>query len=139
MLSRILVAIDGSEGGKRAFDLAGAISKKFESSLLIAHIIEEYGTVGHSIVNELEQDSQRVLQKYQTKAKAIGLPSSRVNVIEGKGTDVAEKILEIAEKENADLIVVGSRGKYVSSENFLIGSTSSKIAHYGRHSVIIVK
>ena len=122
MLSRILVAVDGSEGGKRAFDLAGAISKKFECSLLIAHIIEEYGTVGRSIINELEQDSQRVLQKYQTKAKAIGLPSSRVNVIEGKGTDVAEKVLEIAEKENADLIVVGSRGKYVSSENFLIGN-----------------
>ena len=121
MFSRILVAVDGSEGGKRAFDLAGAISKKFDSSLLIAHIIEEYWTVGHSIVNELEQDSQRVLQKYQTEAKDIGLPSSRVNVIEGKGTDVAEKILEIAKKENVDVIVVGSTGKYVSSENFLIG------------------
>ena len=69
MFSRILVAVDGSEGGKRAFDLAGAISKKFDSSLLIAHIIEEYWTVGHSIVNELEQDSQRVLQKYQTRRK----------------------------------------------------------------------
>ena len=137
MFSRILVAVDGSEGGKRAFDLAGAISKKFDSSLLIAHIIEEYWTVGHSIVNELEQDSQRVLQKYQTEAKDIGLPSSRA--IEGKGTDVAEKILEIAKKENVDVIVVGSTGKYVSSENFLIGSTSSKIAHYGRHSIIIVK
>ena len=139
MLSRILVAVDGSEGGNRAFDLAGAISKKFESSLLIAYIIEEYGTVGHSIVNELEQDSQRVLQKYQTKAKDIGLPSSRVNVIEGKGTDVAEKILEIARKENMDAIVVGGRGKYLSSDSFLLGSTSSKLVHYGGHTIIIVK
>ena len=46
-----------------------------------------------------------------------------VNVIEGKGTDVAEKILEIAKKENVDVIVVGRTGKYVSSENFLIGSS----------------
>ena len=139
MLSRILVAVDGSEGGKKAFNFAAAISKKFESSLLIVHIIEEYGTVGHSIVSELEQDSQRILQRYQSKAKDLGLKLSRVNVIEDIGRDVAEKILEIAKKENIDVIVVGGRGKYLSSDSFLIGSTSSKLVHYGEYTIIIVK
>jgi nucleotide-binding universal stress UspA family protein len=139
MLSRILVAVDDSEGGKKAFNFAVALSKKFESRLLIAHIIEEYGTVGHSVVSELEQDSQRILQKYQSKAKDSGLKSSHVNVIEGKGTDVAEKILEIAKKENMDAIVVGGRGKYLSSDSFLLGSTSSKLVHYGGLTIIIVK
>jgi nucleotide-binding universal stress UspA family protein len=139
MLSRILVAVDDSEGGEKAFNFAVAIAKKFESNLLVAHIIEEYGTVGHSIVTELKQDSQRILQEYQSKAKDSGLKSTRVNVIEGKGTDVAEKILEIAREENVDAIVVGGRGKYLSSVSFLIGSTSSKLVHYGRHTIIIVK
>lgn len=139
MLSRILVAVDDSEGGKKAFNFAVAISKKFESSLLIAHIIEEYGTVGHSVVSELEQDSQRILKKYQFKAKDSGLKSSQVHVIEGKGTDVAEKILEIARDENTDAIVVGGRGKYLSSDSFLIGSTSSKLVHYGGYTIMIVK
>lgn len=139
MLSRILVAVDGSEGGSKAFKFAAAISKKFESSLLIAHIIEEYGTVGHSIVSELEQDSQQILQRYQSKAKDLGLKSSQVTVIEDKGRDVAEKISEIAKRENMDVIVVGGRGKYLSSDSFLIGSTSSKLVHYGGHTVIIVK
>jgi nucleotide-binding universal stress UspA family protein len=139
MLSRILVAVDDSDGGEKAFNFAVAIAKKFESSLLVAHIIEEYGTVGHSIVTELKQDSQRILQEYQSKAKDSGLKSTRVNVIEGKGTDVAEKILEIAREENVDAIVVGGRGKYLSSVSFLIGSTSSKLVHYGRHTIIIVK
>ena len=100
---------------------------------------KEYGTVGHSIVTELKQDSQRILQEYQSKAKDSGLKSTRVNVIEGGGTDVAEKILEIAREENVDAIVVGGRGKYLSSVSFLIGSTSSKLVHYGRHTIIIVK
>ena len=139
MLSKILVAVDDSEGGEKAFNFAVAIAKKFESNLLVAHIIEEYGTVGHSIVTELKQDSQRILQEYQSKAKDSGLKSTRVNVIEGKGTDVAEKILEIAREENVDAIVVGGRGKYLSSVSFLIGSTSSKLVHYGRHTIIIVK
>jgi nucleotide-binding universal stress UspA family protein len=139
MLSRILVAVDGSEGGKKAFDFAVAIAKEFESRLVITHIIEEYGTVGHSIMTELKHDSQRILQEYQSKAKNSGLKSTRVNVIEGRGTDVAEKILEIARQENVDAIVVGGRGKYLSSVSFLIGSTSSKLVHYGRHTIIIVK
>jgi nucleotide-binding universal stress UspA family protein len=139
MLSRILVAIDGSEGGKKGFNFAVDIAKRFESSLLIAHIIEEYGTVGHSIVTELKQDSQRILQEYQSIAKEAGLKPFQLNVIEDKGTDVAEKILEIAREENVDAIVVGSRGKYLSSDSFLIGSTSSKLVHYGRHTIIIVK
>jgi nucleotide-binding universal stress UspA family protein len=139
MLSKILVAVDGSEGGKKAFNFAAAFSKKFESSLLIVHIIEEYGTVGHSIVSELEQDSQRILQRYQSKAKDLGLKLSQINVIEDIGRDVAEKILEIAKKENIDVIVVGGRGKYLSSDSFLIGSTSSKLVHYGEYTVIVVK
>ena len=139
MLSRILVAVDGSEGGKKAFDFAVAIAKEFESRLLITHIIEEYGTVGHSIMTELKHDSQRILQKYQSTAKDLGLKSSQMSVIARKGTDVAEKILEIARDENMDAIVVGGRGKYLSSDSFLLGSTSSKLVHYGGHTVIIVK
>lgn len=139
MLSRILVAVDGSEGGKKAFNFAVAIAEKFESGLLIAHIIEEYGTVGHSIMTELKRDSQQILQEYQSKAKDSGLKSASVSVIEGRGTDVAEKILEIAREENVDTVVVGGRGKYLSSVSFLIGSTSSKLVHYGGHTIIIVK
>ena len=139
MLSKILVAVDGSEGGEKLSFFAATISKKFESSLLITHIIEEYGTVGHSIVNELEQDSQRILQKYLSKAKDLGLTSSQVNVIQDKGRDVAAKLLEFAEKEHTDTIVVGSRGRYLSSESFLIGSTSSKLVNYGRHTIVVVK
>ena len=139
MLSKILVAVDGSEGGKKAFDFALAIAQKFESSLLIVHILEDYETVGHSIMTELKQDSQRILQEYQSKAKDSGLTPARVNVAEGRGTDAAEKILEIASEENMDAIVVGGRGKYLSSVSFLIGSTSSKLVHYGGRTIIIVK
>jgi nucleotide-binding universal stress UspA family protein len=139
MLSRILVAVDDSDDGEKAFNFAALTSKRFESYLLIAHIIEEFGNVGQSILNQLEQDSQRILQKYQSKAENLGLSSSQMNVIEDRGTDVAEKILEIAEKEKIDAIVVGSRGRYLSSETFLIGSTSSKLVHYGRRTIIIVK
>lgn len=139
MLSRIIVAVDGSEGGEKAFNFALHTAKKFESYLLIAHIIEEYGNIGQSIVNELEQEGKRLLGEYQSMAQDLGLPSSNMKVIQERAVDVAERILDIAEKESMNTIVVGSRGKYLSSESFLVGSTSSKLVHYGRYTVIIVK
>jgi nucleotide-binding universal stress UspA family protein len=46
--------------------------------------------------------------------------------------------LEIAEKEKVDTIVVGTKGQK-PTEQFLLGSTSYKIAHYSKCTVVIVK
>ena len=136
-MSKILVAIDGSEYGDKAFEYATQLIKNHRSLLIIVHIIEEYVNIGQSISNELKKDSTRILQEYKTKAEDKGLESS-IRIIEDRGFSVAEKILEIAEKEQVDIIVVGTKGQK-PSEQFLLGSTSYKIAHYSKCSVIIVK
>jgi hypothetical protein len=38
------------------------MAKKYGSGLLIAHVLEEFVTVGHSILNELEQRDLEMLQ-----------------------------------------------------------------------------
>ena len=136
-MSKILVAVDGSEYGDKAFEYATQLIKNHRSLLIIVHIIEEYVNIGQSISNELKKDSNRILQEYKTKAEDTGLESS-IKIIEDRGFSVAEKILEIAEKEQVDIIVVGTKGQK-PSEQFLLGSTSYKIAHYSKCSVIIVK
>ena len=136
-MSRILVAVDGSEYGDKAFEYATQLIKNHRSLLIIVHIIEEYANIGQSISNELKKDSNRILQEYKTKAEGKGIESS-IRLIEDRGFSVAEKILEIAEKEQVDAIVVGTKGQK-STEQFLLGSTSYKIAHYSKCSVIIVK
>ena len=136
-MSKILVAVDGSEYGNKAFEYATQLIKDHRSLLFIVHIIEEYANIGQAISNELKKDSNRILQEYKTKAEDTGLESS-IKIIEDRGFSVAEKILEIAEKEQVDIIVVGTKGQK-PSEQFLPGSTSYKIAHYSKCSVIIVK
>lgn len=78
-----------------------------------------------------------ILQKYQTKAESKGLQSS-LRIIEDRGFSAAEKILAIAEKEKVDTIVVGTKGQK-PTEQFLLGSTSYKVAHYSKCTVVIVK
>jgi nucleotide-binding universal stress UspA family protein len=136
-ISKILVAVDGSEYSDKAFEYATMMFTNHKALLLVVHIIEELGNIGYSISNQMEQDSQLILQQYQTKAENKGLQSS-LRIIEDRGFSVAEKILEIAEKEKADTIVVGTKGQK-PTEQFLLGSTSYKVAHYSKCTVVIVK
>lgn len=135
--SKILVAVDGSKYSDKAFEYATNTIKTHKQQLIIVHIIENLGNIGYSNLNQLKQDSHIMLQKYISNAESKGLKSS-VRIIEEQGTSPAEKILEIAEKEKVDIIVVGTKGQK-PSEQFLLGSTSYKVAHYSKCTVIIVK
>jgi nucleotide-binding universal stress UspA family protein len=52
--------------------------------------------------------------------------------------DPAEVIIEIANEQQADLIVVGSRG-LTGIKRFLLGSVSNKVSHHAPCSVMIVR
>lgn len=137
MISKILVALDGSKYGEKAFEYACYLAKRCGSALLIVHVLEEFVTVGHSILKELEEQDQVMLQKYKSRADQSAMITP-IDIIECKGNDVAEEILRIANKENVDTIVLGSRGTKAPSD-FLIGSVSYKISHYAKCTVIIVR
>ncbi len=127
-ISKILVAVDGSKYSDKAFEYAISIIQNHKQQLLIVHVIENLGNIGYSNFNQLKQDSQIILQKYVTKAESKGLKSS-LRIIEDEGNSPAEKILDISEKEKVDTIIVGTKGQK-PSEQFLLGSTSYKVAHY---------
>jgi nucleotide-binding universal stress UspA family protein len=136
-ISKILVGVDGSEYSDKAFDYAVSMIQNHKQQLLIVHIIENFGNIGYSNFNQLKLDSQTILQKYRTNAERKGLKSS-IKIIEDQGNSPAEKILDIAETEKVDIIIVGTKGRKPLVQ-FLLGSTSYKVAHYSKCTVIIVK
>jgi nucleotide-binding universal stress UspA family protein len=136
MISKILVAVDGSKNADKAFEYACDLAKKAGASLLILHVSEELGTVGYSINKQLERDYREMLQKYESRAKKV--MKTYVDVMETKANDVAEEVLRTADKENIDTIVVGSRG-ISKAKTFLLGSVSYKVSHYARRPVVIVR
>ena len=50
----------------------------------------------------------------------------------------ADAILDVAEEERADLIVVGNKGM-AGARRFLLGSVPNKISHHAPCSVLIVR
>ena len=136
MISKILIAVDGSKIADKAFEYACHLAKKVGASLLILHVSEELPTVGYSINKEIERDNIEMLQKYKSRAEKV--MKTYVDVMEAKANDVAEEVLRTADKENIDTIVVGSRG-ISEAKIFLLGSISYKVSHYATRPVVIVR
>jgi nucleotide-binding universal stress UspA family protein len=134
--TKILVAVDVSEYSRKAFEYACMLAQNTSNHLQILNVIEEYVSVGYSIFKQLEKTSKEILRKYEDRAKLLGVKS--VSTVQSRGNPT-EEILKIANRENVDTIVVGTRGLYSSSKEFVLGSTSYKLAHYSKCTVIIVK
>jgi nucleotide-binding universal stress UspA family protein len=52
--------------------------------------------------------------------------------------DPADALLEVAEQERADMIVVGNKGM-TGTKRFLLGSVPNKVSHHAPCSVLIIR
>ena len=52
--------------------------------------------------------------------------------------DPADAILDVAEEQSADLIIVGNKGM-TGAKRFLLGSVPNKVSHHAPCSVLIIR
>ena len=115
----ILVAIDGSEYSDKAFEYACELSIIKNIPLKIINVVEEYATVGYSILRELKKSSRKMLHEYKGRAESLYIRNART--IHSVG-NAAEEILKIANGKDVDTLVIGSKGKYGTSKDMLGGT-----------------
>lgn len=141
MISKILVPVDGSDNSFRALDQALFIAKSTGAAVTAIHVIDRPPTVyveSQKLLDELmsnyRKESAKILDKSQEKAKEKGVAIDTV-LAEG---DPATNISGYAEKEGFDLLVIGSRGlgRFRAA---VLGSTSNKVLHHTKCSVLITK
>jgi nucleotide-binding universal stress UspA family protein len=140
-ISRILVAVDGSDNADRAFEYTAYLAKQCEAEqLFIINVIEGFGRnidtwrKHDSIVKELEQNSRELLEKYKSRALSQAFTTPKVISVAGSA---GEEILRLAEKEKMDTIVLGRRGLSTASE-LLLGSVSHNVIHNAKCPVVTV-
>lgn len=133
-MTRILVAIDGSEGSGRALDYAVRRAKADAAELLIVNIVGGYG-LPETIFTALTQDQSVWLKELLESESAKMLTAGRDRalkagagtvVLESRSGEVAHTIIEIAKEKNADAIVVGKSG-LGRVAGALLGSVAQKL------------
>jgi nucleotide-binding universal stress UspA family protein len=83
---------------------------------------------------DLRNVAESVLARAEAELEAQGIEV----VTHARAGEPAHVLLEIAEEQGADLIVVGARG-LTSFQRFLLGSVSGKLAHHASCSLLIVR
>lgn len=144
MFSRILVAVDGSPLADRALAHAVDLSKKYEAKLLIVHVVlrrfyavtpTEAGVLATTVfVKEMELEGKKIIAKSDEFAKEAGV-THECRLVQGVPAD---EIVQLAQAEKVDLIVLGSRG-LTEVRAFILGSVSYKVTHHAKCPVLIIK
>ena len=145
MFRTIVVGTDGSETAgeavRQAIELASAVGATI-------HLVSAFEPVGNQrlreervqapddmqwMVNERE-DVEATLKAAADQIKEAGV---QVETYSRQG-DPADAILDVAEEQNADLIIVGNKGM-TGAKRFLLGSVPNKVSHHAPCSVLIVR
>lgn len=139
MYNNILVPTDGSESAEAAFEHALSLAKATGATL---HILTVIQTKAHYILTvglgdemeEYEEWAENLVKEYDAKAEGEGVGARGV-IRKGR---VAEEIVDYAESNNIDNIVMGAEGRS-AVDKYLVGSTAEKVVRTSRVPVTTVR
>ena len=149
MFKNILVALDGSKHAKRAAVVATDLAQRYGSRL-------QFITVTKKPPARVSEELQRYMEVEQLKGTPDVLVSDVVKSILAeaekharnkgikevrtiaKSGPVARTIVDVAKRQKADVIVMGSRG-LGALEGFLLGSVSHKVVSLADCNVMTVR
>jgi nucleotide-binding universal stress UspA family protein len=133
-LKTILLGFDGSEGAEKAATLAARMAAKFDASILVVCAFKrrrqgiEMGEKGAREIEEAHELAGQAVAELEAK----GLRAEKV-VLQGPA---ALAIVTVAEAREADLIVLGSRGRNPVADR-LLGSTTEKVVRSATVPVLV--
>lgn len=136
-VERIVVGVDGSDNGRRALEWAMLLAGGFGAEIIAVHAVGLLATVagGARVPSQGHWDELQAEFEQDWCAALTGsdLPARRL-LLDGPPALV---LLGAADREDADLIVVGTRGTGGFTE-LLLGSTSHQVAQHSTRPVVIV-
>jgi nucleotide-binding universal stress UspA family protein len=141
VFTNILVAIDGSGAGQRAFVRAVEEAKIWNAKLHVIYVVET-GLFSSLPADNTVELMYRVLEKEGStvleQAKKYAAEKGVTAITHMKQGHAGSEVVTFAEKENADLIMIGSHGKS-QADRILIGSASTYVVTHSKVTTMVVR
>ncbi len=146
---KILLAADGSAQSFKALDFVAQIAKPLNADVTIISVaqavpvikgqngvsFEDVASLEKNIAEGMKKMAKKLLEKAEEAFLEKGL-EVKTRLEKGQPADV---ICKIAEDENFDMVVIGSRGLGGGIKGVLLGSVSNKVVNRVGTNVIIIK
>lgn len=140
----MLVGVDGSIHSFRAAEYAMSVSRKYLAKLIVvtvayvpsnSHLSQQEAVEVEAGLSEMDE-AKTWFESFTQRARQNGIELKTELLNSQRPIDYA--ILEYAEKEGIDLIVIGTRGRSGLSK-LVLGSVASGIVTYSNAPVLVVK
>jgi nucleotide-binding universal stress UspA family protein len=146
MFKHILLATDGSAASEHAAQLAVGLARTHASKLTVVYVVDPYPYIGVGEINPMGyQAYTAAAQQQAAQAHALveslctkgGAPVAlQARLVEDVGA--AAGIVQTAEAEGADLIVLGSHGR-TGISRLMLGSVSTKVVAESKVPVLVTR
>jgi nucleotide-binding universal stress UspA family protein len=136
---RIVVGLDGSDGSGRALNWALTLARDLGADVVAVHAypVAIPAPPPMSFLMDDEQIRKELVtvmdDEWTVPLRKAELPHRSI-VEAGNPSDV---IMRVADREHADLIVLGSRGRG-GFKGLLLGGVSQQVTHYAQQPVVVV-
>lgn len=137
----IVIATDGSENSQRAISCGVEIAKLSGATVHALYVVDtpsiisETWTAGKEMVHEMIiREGKKVLSKVKKIIEDSGVEVKEV-LLEGYPS---EEIINFAENNNMDLILMGTLGK-TGLERFLVGSVAENVVRNSKVPVMVIR
>jgi nucleotide-binding universal stress UspA family protein len=138
---KIVVGVDGSDGSGRALAWCAQYGAALDAQVVAVHALEvpvyawRLDVYAPPVYNDADRKQiLETLREQWCKVLADAKVPFEANLVDGYPANV---IIEVAHRENADLVVTGRRGLGGFKE-MLLGSTSHHLAHHLNRPLVIV-
>jgi nucleotide-binding universal stress UspA family protein len=137
MFKKILVGTDGSDSATKAVSHAADMAGAMGAELVLIHVYPApRSDVGSTFGRTDAYPGQEIGQAVLRDAEKHFGGKVKVKSVLREG-DAAEGLIDVAEEEGIDLIIVGNRGM-TGAKRFLLGSVPNQVSHHAPCNVLIV-
>ena len=126
-----MIPTDGSKFAEKSKDFALEIAKKFNSTVVAVHIIDDKLIYPFEV---LEEEGKSLLNNVREDSEKMDLTVEEVLIV-GSPIHDMEKIVK---KTNSDLVVIGTHGK-TGLEKLIMGSVAESALKTVKVPVLLVK
>jgi nucleotide-binding universal stress UspA family protein len=140
-VSRVLVGLDGSAGARRALTWAVRLLSGTDAELVAVHVLTYSVELRHDLLIETttlwRQQLQAELEGPWTSILREPGAAVRWRTLLLEGESASSGLMQAAEAEHVDLIVVGAQGHGGVADRVL-GGASYRLTHQARQPVVVV-
>lgn len=136
----IIIATDGSANNQKAISYGIKLAKFSGATVYAVYVVNTPSTISQdwtagkeTMYEVMREDGEKILSRVREIGDASGVPVKEI-LLEGHPSS---EIINFAEKNNMDLIVMGTLGK-TGIEKFLLGSVAEKVVRSSKVPVMVV-